>query len=234
MQFEGHLVLSDVLRFIEEKLGVGIWRCDAAGEMQWSQGFYELLGLDPRHVAPSCAVMNERIHPEDRRPRRDFSELTLDPSVLDGEYRIIRPNGALRWLNNRGEVLMDAAGKPTCFLGITADITGHRKMLQPLRTAAERYNAATQIVGGSLWIAGSDGQITALPNAETRPEARRFWDKGWIDLLHEEDRDASLRRWAISAETGQPYEVEHRMRQPDGEFRWFRWTAAPVAGRRYP
>ena len=228
LQLEAYLGLPDVLRLIEEKLGAGVWRCDAAGQMQWSRGFYELLGLDPHTVAPSYAEIQRRIHPNDRGPNRDSSELMLDRSLLDGEFRVVRPNGALRWIHSHSEVLLDSAGEPECILGIALDITAQRRLLQMLRIDAERYSALAQVAGGLLWIASSDGRITALPNAEKRPDARQFFGKGWVDLLHKEEREAALKSWAASAETGRPYNVEHRLRQPDGTYRWFQCTAVPV------
>jgi PAS domain S-box-containing protein len=229
LQFEGHLSASDIFRFIEEKLGVAIWRCDAAGQMQWSHGVYELLGLDPRKNAPSYAEMERRIHPDDRRPRRSFSDLMLDRTLLDGEFRIIRPNGVLRWIRNHAEVLLNAAGEPTCVLGVTFDITEQRKALEPLRVDAKRYDALTQIAGGLLWIGNSEGSITALSNAKVTSQAPFFLGKGWLDLLHEDERDAALKRWTEAAETGRLYNVEHRLRGADGAYRWFRCMAVPIA-----
>jgi PAS domain S-box-containing protein len=107
LQLKGLLGPSDILRFIEEKLGVGVWLCDAAGRVQWSRGLYELLGLDPHEVTPSYAELIRRIHPDDRRPRRDLGELMLDRSLVEGEFRVIRPNGVLRWVYNQAEVLLD-------------------------------------------------------------------------------------------------------------------------------
>jgi len=89
----------------------------------------------------------------------------FDQTLLDREFCVIRSNGALRWVRNQAEVLLDAAGEPTCVLGLTLDITEQRKTLEPLRLDAERYNALTRIAGGLLWIGSSDGRITALPNA---------------------------------------------------------------------
>ncbi|MEY9299760.1 PAS domain-containing protein [Bradyrhizobium elkanii] len=192
--------------------------------MQWSRGFFELLGLDPHKVTP----LMRRIHPDDRRPRRDLDELLLDRSLLEGEFRIIRPNGVLRWVHNQAEISLDAAGEPACVLGVALDITGQRKVLYPLKLDAERYNALTQVGGGLLWIGSSDGRITALPNTEQAPEAHPFFGKGWADLLHEEERDAALKSWAASVATGQPYHVEYRLRQLDGAYRWFRCMAIPV------
>ncbi|MEH2482318.1 PAS domain S-box-containing protein [Nitrobacteraceae bacterium AZCC 2146] len=229
--FEGHRGAADTLRFNEEKLGIGSWRCDAAtGQMHWSRGFYELFGLCPSKVVPSYAEIEQRIHPDDRRPRRDFSELLLDRSLLEGEFRVIRPNGTLRWIYNQAEILLDMAGERVCVVGVAIDITRQRESVQPLRAAAERYNALVQVVEGLLWIASSDGRITALANLKaTKQDAPDlFYGRGWVDLLHEEDRDAALESWSVSAQTGRPYKVEHRLRQPDGTYRWFRCIAVPV------
>ncbi|WP_018319126.1 PAS domain-containing protein [Bradyrhizobium sp. WSM2793] len=228
LQLEAYLGQSEVLRLVEENLGAGVWRCDPAGQMQWSRGFFGLLGLDPHVIVPSFAEIQRRIHPDDRRSSRDPSEMMTDRSPLDGEFRIIRPNGALRWLHSRTEVLLDSAGEPECILGVALDITAQRRLLQTVRIDAERYSALAQVADGLLWIGSSDGRITALPNGEKRPEAQRLFGKAWVDLLHEEEREAALSSWAASVETARPYSVEHRLRQPDDTYRWHRCTAVPV------
>lgn len=228
LQLEKFLDPADILRLIEEKFRTGVWRCDAAGTMQWSRGFYSLLGLDPHMVEPSLVEIETRIHPEDRRARRDSSELVLDRSLLDGEFRIIRPNGALRWIRVQSEVLLDTAGEPECVLGVAIDVTEERRSMQPLKVDAARYAALTEVQSGLMWIGNSDGRITALPNAEKIPQAQRFFGKGWLDLLHEEEREAALKSWAAAVETGRLYNVEHRLRQPDGSYRWYRCKAVAV------
>ncbi|MGQ0686739.1 PAS domain-containing protein [Bradyrhizobium sp.] len=228
LQLEGLLGPSEVFRFVEEKLGTGVWLCDAAGQMQWSRGLYALLGLERHDVTPSYAAVIRRIHPDDRRHTRIPGEPKLDRSLLEGEFRIIRPNGVLRWVHNQTEVLLDAAGQPACALGVMVDITERRKSLQSFKLDAERYGALIRVTGGLLWIASSEGRITALPNAEQAQEAHPFFGRGWVDLLPEEDRDTAVRKWVASAETGRPYNVEHRLRQPDGTYRWFRCMAVPV------
>ena len=196
--------------------------------MQWSRGFYGLLGLDPDAVAPSYAEIERRIHPEDRRPPRDPRELSRDRSLLDGEFRIIRPNRTLRWIRIQSETFLNAAGEPDSVLGVAIDVTEQRRSLQPLKIYEGRYAALTQVVGGLLWVGSEDGRITALLNAASEPDAQRFFGKGWVDLLPEEEREAALRIWAAAAETGQPYDAEHRLRQPDGSYRWYRCRAVPV------
>ncbi|QOZ55669.1 PAS domain-containing protein [Bradyrhizobium sp. CCBAU 53338] len=228
LQLEKYFDPSDILRFLEEKIGTGVWRCDAEGRMQWSRGFYGLLGLDPHSVAPSYAELERRIHPEDRGPPRDPRESVFDRFLLEGEFRITRPNRALRWIRVQSETFLNAAGEPECVLGIAVDVTEQRRSPQPLRIEAGRYAALTQVAGGFLWVGSRDGRITALLNAENKPDAQRFFGKGWVDLLPEEEREAALQSWATAAETGQPYDVEHRLRQSDGSYRWYHCRAVPV------
>lgn len=225
---EEYLDPSEILRFFEEKFGTGVCRYDAEGRMQWSRGFYGLLGLDPDAVAPSYAEIERRIHPEDRRLQRDPREWSFDRSLLDGEFRIIRPNRALRWIRIESETFLNSSGEPESVLGVAIDITEQRRSLQPLKINEGRYAALTQVAGGLLWVGSHDGRITALLNAENEPDAHRFFGKGWVDLLPEEEREAALRIWAAAAETGQPYDVEHRLRQSDGSYRWYHCRAVPV------
>lgn len=196
--------------------------------MLWSRGFYGLLGLDPHTIAPSYVEIEKRIHPDDRRPKRDLRELMFDRSLLDGEFRIVRPNGALRWIRVRSEVLLDRAGAKESVLGLAIDITEQHRLLQPLQIDARRYVALAQIADGVLWIGSEDGRITTILNAEARPEAHQLLGAGWVDLLPEEEREGALKNWAASATTGRPYDVEHRLRQPDGSYRWYRCKALPV------
>jgi PAS domain-containing protein len=228
LQLEQFLNLPDLFVFIEEKIGIGIWRIDAAGQMQWSRGVFSLLGLDPRRTTPSFAAYERRIHPEDRRSPGAPGEFLFDRSLFDGEFRIIRPAGSLRWIRVESEVLLDSAGEPDCVLGVAIDITEQHRLLQPFKEDAGRYAALSQVVDGLLWIGNSDGRITALVNGPKISEADKFLGRGWVDLVHEEEREAALKSWATAAETGRPYNVEHRLRQPDGSYRLHRCKAVPV------
>jgi len=227
-RLERYLDPSEILRFFEEKFGTGVWRCDAEGHMQWSLGFYDLLGLDPDAVAPSYAEIERRIHPDDRRPQRDPRELSFDSPLLDGEFRIIRPNRALRWIRVQSETFLNSVGEPESVLGVAIDVTEQRGSLQPLKIYEGRYAALTRVAGGLLWVGSQDGRITALLNAENEPDAHRFFGRGWLDLLPEDEREAALRIWVAAAETGQPYDVEHRLRQSDGSYHWYHCRAVPV------
>jgi len=51
---------------------------------------------------------------------------------------------------------------------------------------------------------------------------------GWLDYVHEDDRDRSMTEWMRSAQSGENYESEYRMRSKEGTYRWFRARAVPI------
>src|SRR5205823_13309053 len=50
----------------------------------------------------------------------------------------------------------------------------------------------------------------------------------WSEPLHDEDRERSAARWAYSAASGEPFEMEYRLRRRDGAYRWFLGRAHPL------
>lgn len=88
----------------------------------------------------------EVVHPDDQFRVQHTRQSWFEVGSLDLEYRIIRPNGDIRWLRDRGRVLVDSAGVPLRLDGITCDIT-------------EQKLAQSQIQHDAL----HDG-LTGLPN----------------------------------------------------------------------
>src|SRR5260370_39276156 len=78
--FDGDSGAIDTLRFVEERLGIGLSVLDIdprtgdwsrglySRPLRWSAGVYKLLGLEPGVIAASFALLDSLTHPEDRRP----------------------------------------------------------------------------------------------------------------------------------------------------------------------
>src|SRR5712671_5050950 len=58
-----------------------------------------------------------------------------------------------------------------------------------------------------------------------------FLRLGWVDLIHPEDREETLRTWSHAVQSGSSYHVRHRIRRADGEYRWFLALAEPLRDR---
>lgn len=105
-------------------------------------------------------------------------------------------------------------------------------MLTELRHAAERrYMTLAEAVPLSVWTAGPSGELTY---------ANRYWTEytgiplgaarglGWVQALHDADRDGYLQAWRECIEKGAPFQQECRIqRQADGAYRWHLSRAVP-------
>ena len=138
--------LLERLQFITQSAGVGTWERDArTGQARWDETMKSLYGLAPDAPAPDSAAYVHLIHPEDRaRIARERERFDRERNLNDFEMRVVRPDGAVRWLQVRRRTEFDAAGQPLRRLGICFDVT-ERHEAEAARRAqllAERANAA--------------------------------------------------------------------------------------------
>jgi len=96
------------------------------GQVTWSPELEAIHGVTRGAFAGTLAAFQADIHPEDR----GLVEQTIRESLAGGthrlEYRIVRPDGEIRWLEARGEVSYDEAGQPHRLRGICMDITSRK------------------------------------------------------------------------------------------------------------
>lgn len=229
--FDGGQGATDTLRFIEEKAAAGLWSLDlrTAG-MEWSAGMFDLLGLEPDQVEPSYAVINSLIHPDDKSVGHDIDRFVREGVPFDRVFRIIRQNGRMRWLLNRGETLFNSAGRPERAIGMMQDVTGHREAVQSLRICGERYRSLALAANAMVWTARPDGQVTdfsqpAAPNSSTLVQ---YTGDRWQELIYPDDLPGTIAAWSSAVAAQVPYAFEHRLRGPNGAYRWHRSRAMPV------
>jgi PAS domain-containing protein len=92
--------------------------------MIWSDGLFNIFGLEPNSVRPSQKVVESFVHPEDRE--RVFTEYDLsikNKQSLITTCRLLFPNGEIRVVQALGQTTYDAAGNPLMNYGTLQDIT---------------------------------------------------------------------------------------------------------------
>lgn len=229
--FEGDTGPLETIQFLEKKAGAGFWSMDfTTRKMAWSDGFYELLGLQPGSVEPSYAAIVDLMHPDDRRPAGEFDRIVGEGLALDRELRIIQPNGKLRWIANRADVHLDKAGTPTRALGVALDVTSQKEIALARDAADSRFRALVTASNSFVWTADAEGNLLDIRNwRELRGEnPADLLGSRWIDLVHDEDRERTLKAWNDAITLKSEYAIEHRVRQPDGSYRWMLSRAAPI------
>ena len=129
------------LQISEERLqlalkaaNAGIWERDIrTGTIFWSEGFWNLYGLNPDDFRLSNHNWLRAIHPKDRRKAvRLVNKAETEGSELDMEYRVCLKDGTERWLMSRGKPLLGRDDKPEHYIGIVMDITDRKHSEQKL------------------------------------------------------------------------------------------------------
>jgi PAS domain S-box-containing protein len=109
-----------------------------------SPAYEQIFGRPCRELYERAAAWMESVHPEDReRAGTAFAQCTQGmPAELD--FRIIRPDGSVRWIHARSFPVCDSAGKFIRAVGIAEDITEQRRVLDAIQNAKEAAEAASR------------------------------------------------------------------------------------------
>jgi PAS domain S-box-containing protein len=230
-----------VLRENEERLNLALGAAQV-GTWEWRIPQHPAMrqrGLDGAQRNNELAAFLDSVSLKDRDSVRRAVRGAIEEGIpYECEFRVIRPGENVRWMLGKGKALYDASGHPVGLLGVNVDIT-ERKIAETLRQEEsalresearlrELANAMPQIV----WTATADGRLDYFN--------RRFYDitgapetvladQSWLSITHPEDRQATLHAWQRAVATGEPCEVEHRLKIAEtGEYRWHLARARPV------
>ncbi len=170
------------------------------------------------------------------RPPEDVPRLLETVSrVTDGldevtGWRHIKRDGTLIDVEVASHALVFAGRRAE--LVLAHDITERKRAEAGLRASEARYRALADAMPQIVWTATADGYIDYYNKrwfdyTGMTLEQTRGW--GWQPVIHPDDLERSLRRWATSVETGAEYHIEYRFRRAaDGQYRWHLGRAEPL------
>ncbi|MCH8861854.1 MAG: PAS domain S-box protein [Proteobacteria bacterium] len=117
---------------------LGSWDWDiVTGSLAWSDEVYRIFGLKPQQFGATYEAFLEYIHPDDREALETAVQLSLETGgQYEIEHRVIRDDGSLRYVVERGEVYLDAAGKARAMRGTVHDVTEKQLKDEEIRRLA--------------------------------------------------------------------------------------------------
>jgi len=181
-----------------------------------------------------------QIHPDDRE-RVEAASATADRDATTYlvEYRIVRPDGTVRWIHDEAHYYgFDADGRPQLAQGVMFDITERKEAEARANDAEARFRTLVERVPAisyswdAAFASGSAPPDYISPQIEhVLGVSPRSWledPTSWARHAHPDDRDAVLRVWERACSAGEPFSAEYRLRTADGAWIWVRDEANPV------
>lgn len=221
------------LRQVTEYINAVFWVCtaDVSKFLYVSPAYEEIWGHSRAELYERPWSFLDAVHPEDRQ--RVFAALQKRSERYDEEFRVIRPDGSVRWVRERAFLVRDENGKGYRIAGITEDITEGKLAEEKLRYSEEQLRQLTENINEVFWIAATDGPRTLYVS----PAYEKVWGRSrdtvyenphvFLDSVHPDDRERVLpimrEKWNTSG-----YDEEYRIVRPDGSVLWIRDRIFPV------
>src|ERR1700730_14024301 len=194
----------------------------------WSDEVYKIYGLDPKNGTPNLQQLLAAIHPQDRASMAETLKMMHDQRCgCDGTKRVVRPDGEERYVRCVGiPVVEDEIFQG--FHGTTMDVTQHELLTQELRREQAYLAEAQRLTHTGSWASNlvtrqvfhSSEENNRLYGFDLSQYPNPF-DLHYSSILAE-DEPALRTKLENAIRAGADFDVEYRIRRPDGAIRFLR------------
>jgi PAS domain S-box-containing protein len=150
-------------REMAEYISEAFWLYDwGKGEVIYTSPAYESIwGRPIENLYASEEEWNESVHPDDLEyARASFKKIVRTGGGEKREYRIVRPDGSVRWVSDRGFAIRDENDQVVRIAGIAEDITERKRAEVALRESEERFRELAELMPETIYEVNLKGRLT--------------------------------------------------------------------------
>ena len=141
--------------------GIGIWDYDVVNnQLTCDEQMFRLYGFTPGKSSQEYEAWKMSLHPEDRLRVEERIQLALKgEQEFDVDFRILWPDGTLRYIRGFASVLRDGCGKALQMIGTNWDMTAHHKAETALLESEANFRAFFETMTDMLLVATPEGRV---------------------------------------------------------------------------
>jgi PAS domain S-box-containing protein len=229
-QAEEELASSQARLAEAQRIGrIGDWKRDGPDQpLTWSDETYRIFGIEPASGPPTYDRLLAAVHPDDRDEfERIVKGCRADGKPYSHEYRIVLPDGSVRWIHGRGELAPGETNGSATTRGTAQDITERKD-------AEQRLAEAQHIAQVGNWAWREEPQTLTWSKELYRILDFDPGDEPSLEKLaervHPADREAFQRVVAEARERNDDYQHQYRIVLRDGSIRWVEARGVTASG----
>jgi PAS domain S-box-containing protein len=165
------------------------------------------------------------VHPADRERLVEYWRSTLasgQPGEI--EARLRRLDGEYRWFLVRTSPLRDESDAIVKWYGTNIDIEDRKRAEESTEASELSFRRIVETIPALVWCASPEGELTFVNQRildYTGAVLDELAQARWVNFLHPEDVQQTVAMWSNAVRTGNPHDVQYRLRRYDGAYRWF-------------
>lgn len=191
-------------------------------EMVYDETLFKYLEINPKTTLSEVDFI-KKIHPDDIHIRIDDMKKAKKTGQINHEIRLNLKRG-ITYLRIKGRVLFNENKKAKIGFATILDITQDKMLLQKVKQSEERFKKIAESAPMTIWITNKHKDLTYINKTWLDFTGSALEDNlgyGWINYIHEEDKEQVLKTFHDSFDNKKSYMFEYRIKKHDGTYEWF-------------
>lgn len=226
-----YLKYEEKLKIVIEASELGIWELNIkTREAIYSDRYLEIIGGYLEPIKLTHEQLLEHLHPDDIIIRNKAIKEAIKTGYLNYEARLIWKDKSIHWMESKGKVFYDANGQAEKMIGTIRETTKEKKDQQLLIDSEKKFRLLSDSMPQHIWTSDTEGKLNYFNKSVIEYSGlklKKIIEKGWLDIVHPDDKAENVKRWIKSITTGEDFLFEHRFRRHDGKYRWQLSRAIP-------